>query len=59
LGVDVDLSLVRIPDDWLVFPSPDGEHNAPRHPLDQGAEHWVKLGAKVARTFDPDYRHVT
>jgi integrase len=31
-GADVDLSLVRIPDDWLISPAPDGEMNAPRHP---------------------------
>ena len=29
---EVDLSLVRIPDDWLIFPAPDREMNAPRHP---------------------------
>jgi integrase len=31
-GVDVDLSLVRIPDDWLIFPAPAGQPNNPRHP---------------------------
>ena len=31
-GAEVDLSLVRIPDDWLIFPAPDREMNAPRHP---------------------------
>jgi integrase len=29
---NVDLSLVKIPDDWLIFHAPDGEMNAPRHP---------------------------
>jgi integrase len=31
-GVDIDLSLARIPDDWLIFPAPDGQPNEPRHP---------------------------
>jgi hypothetical protein len=31
-GVDVDLNLVRIPEDWLIFPAPDGQPNEPRHP---------------------------
>jgi integrase len=31
-GVDVDLSLVRIPEDWLIFPAPEGQPNEPRHP---------------------------
>jgi integrase len=31
-SVDVDLSLVRVPDDWLIFPAPDGQPNEPRHP---------------------------
>jgi hypothetical protein len=29
-GVEVDLSLVRIPDDWLIFPAPDGQPDEPR-----------------------------
>ena len=31
-GAEVDLSLVRIPDDWLIFPAPDREMNAPATP---------------------------
>lgn len=31
-GADVDLSLVRLPSDWLVFPAPGGPFDAPRHP---------------------------
>ena len=29
-GVEVDLSLVRIPDDWPIFPAPDGQLDKPR-----------------------------
>jgi integrase len=31
-GVDVDLSLIRLPDDWLIFAAPHGQFNEPRHP---------------------------
>jgi integrase len=31
-GAAVDVSLVRLPDDWLMFPAPDGQPNEPRHP---------------------------
>src|SRR5262249_56835937 len=29
-GIEVDLSLVRIPDDWPIFPAPDGQLDEPR-----------------------------
>jgi integrase len=31
-GTSVDLGLIRIPDDWLIFHAPDGQFNEPRHP---------------------------
>jgi integrase len=31
-GAAVDLSLVRLPGDWLIFPAPDGPFDSPRHP---------------------------
>jgi hypothetical protein len=45
-GVDVDLTLVRVPDDWLIFPAPDGDMNAPRHP-DSITKQFTKRAAKI------------
>ncbi|KRR26486.1 hypothetical protein CQ14_03085 [Bradyrhizobium lablabi] len=45
-GVDVDLSLVRIPDDWLMFPTPDGQPNEPRHP-DSITKQFTKRAKKI------------
>jgi integrase len=46
-GADVDLSLVRLADDWLVFPAPDeGPFNAPRHP-DSVTKQFTKRAAKI------------
>jgi integrase len=43
---EVDLSLVRIPDDWLIFPAPDREMNAPRHP-DGVTKQFTKRAEKI------------
>jgi integrase len=45
-GVDVDLSLVRVPDDWLLFPSPAGEPHEPRH-LDAVTKQFTKRAKKI------------
>jgi hypothetical protein len=45
-GADVDLSLVRIPDDWLIFPAPGGEMNAPRNP-DAVTRQFTKRAEKI------------
>ncbi|MCK1679551.1 site-specific integrase [Bradyrhizobium sp. 147] len=45
-GIEVDLSLVRIPDDWLVFPSPDGQPNVARHP-DSVTKQFTNRAAKI------------
>lgn len=45
-GADVDLSLVRVPDDWLVFPAPDGQPNEPRHP-DSVTKQFTKRAEKI------------
>lgn len=45
-GADVDLSLVRVPEDWLVFPAPDGKMNAPRHP-DSVTKQFTKRAKKI------------
>jgi integrase len=45
-GADVDLSLVRLPDDWLVFPAPDGQPNEPRHP-DSVTKQFTKRADKI------------
>jgi integrase len=45
-GADVDLSLVRMPDDWLIFPAPDGKFNAPRHP-DSVTKQFTKRAEKI------------
>jgi integrase len=45
-SADVDLSLVRIPDDWLIFPAPDGRPNEPRHP-DSITKQFTKRAAKI------------
>jgi integrase len=45
-GADVDLSLVRVPDDWLVFPAPDGQPNEPRH-LDAVTKQFTKRAKKI------------
>jgi len=45
-GADVDLSLVRIPDDWLVFPAPAGEPHQPRH-LDAVTKQFTKRAKKI------------
>jgi integrase len=44
--VDVDLSLVRIPDDWLIFPAPDGEPTEARHP-DSVTKQFIKRAEKI------------
>jgi hypothetical protein len=31
-GAPKDANVVRLPDDWLIFPPPDGQFNEPRHP---------------------------
>jgi integrase len=45
-GSNVDLSLVRLPDDWLVFHAPDGDFSAPRYP-DSVTKQFVKRAAKI------------
>ena len=45
-GVDVDLSLVRIPDDWLIFPAPDGQPDEPRH-LDAVTKQFMLRAEKI------------
>jgi hypothetical protein len=45
-GVDVDLSLVRIPEDWLIFPSRAGQPSAPRHP-DSVTKQFANRGKKI------------
>lgn len=45
-GADVDLSLVRIPDDWLVFPAPDSQPKEPRHP-DSITKQFTKRAKKI------------
>jgi len=45
-AVDVDLTLVRVPDDWLIFPAPDGDLNAPRHP-DSVTKQFTKRAKKI------------
>jgi integrase len=45
-GADVDLSLVRIPDDWLIFPAPDGQCHHPRHP-DGVTKQFTKRARKI------------
>jgi integrase len=45
-GSGVDLSLVRIPDDWLIFHAPDGKMNAPRHP-DAVTKQFTNRAAKI------------
>jgi len=45
-GADVDLSLVRLPSDWLVFPAPDGPFGAPRHP-DSVTKQFTKRAAAL------------
>ncbi|MCW2219519.1 integrase [Bradyrhizobium japonicum] len=45
-GENVDLSLVRIPTDWLIFPAPDGDMNAPRHP-DSVTKQFVNRAEKI------------
>ena len=45
-GAEVDLSLVRIPDDWLIFPAPDGQPNEPRHP-DSVTKQFTKRAKKI------------
>jgi integrase len=39
-------SLVRIPDDWLIFPAPDGQPNAARHP-DSVTKQFTKRAEKI------------
>jgi integrase len=43
---NVDLSLVRLPDDWLMFPAPDGQPNEPRHP-DSVTKQFTKRAEKI------------
>jgi integrase len=43
---DVDLSLVRLPSEWLVFPAPGGPFDAPRHP-DGVTKQFTKRAAKI------------
>ena len=43
---DVDLSLVRLPSEWLVFPAPGGLFDAPRHP-DSVTKQFTKRAAKI------------
>jgi integrase len=43
---NVDLSLVRLPDDWLMFPAPDGEFHEPRHP-DSVTKQFTKRAKKI------------
>jgi integrase len=43
---DVDLSLVRLPGDWLVFPAPGGPFDLPRHP-DSVTKQFTKRAAKI------------
>lgn len=55
-GVAVDLSLVRLPDDALMFPNIFGDTDlaAPRHPRNTSKEvkrHVVALGFKGMRPF--------
>ncbi|MGO4513241.1 hypothetical protein CT676_36000 [Bradyrhizobium sp. MOS001] len=45
-GVEVDLSLVRIPDDWLIFAAPDGQPTEPRHP-DSITKQFTNRAAKI------------
>jgi integrase len=45
-GVAVDLSLVRLHSDALVFPAPGGEFTAPRHP-DAVTKQFMKRAAKL------------
>jgi integrase len=45
-GSDVDLSLVRLPGDWLIFPAPGGPFEAPRHP-DSVTKQFTKRAAKI------------
>jgi integrase len=44
--VDVDLSLVRIPEDWLIFPAPEGQPNEPRHP-DSVTKQFTRRAEKI------------
>ena len=43
---NVDLSLVRLPDDWLMFPAPDGQFSEPRHP-DSVTKQFTKRAEKI------------
>jgi integrase len=45
-GADIDLGLVRIPDDWLIFPAPDGQPNEPRHP-DAVTKHFMLRAEEI------------
>jgi integrase len=45
-GAEIDLSLVRVPDDWLVFPAPGGEPHEPRH-LDAVTKQFTKRARKI------------
>ena len=43
---NVDLNLVRLPDDWLMFPAPDGQFSEPRHP-DSVTKQFTKRTEKI------------
>ncbi len=45
-GVDIDLSLVRVPDNWLIFPAPEGQPDEPRHP-DSVTKQFTKRAEKI------------
>jgi hypothetical protein len=51
---DVDLSLVRLPGHWLVFPAPGGAFDSPRHP-DSVTKQFTKRAAKILG-FNPSPR---
>ncbi|MET4149919.1 site-specific integrase [Bradyrhizobium sp. RT7b] len=45
-GDNVDLSLIRIPADWLLFPAPNGDMSAPRNP-DSVTKQFVNRAEKI------------
>jgi integrase len=45
-AADVDLSLVRLPENWLVFPAPGGPFDSPRHP-DSVTKQFTKRAEKI------------
>jgi integrase len=61
-GIAVDLSLVKLPDDALMFPAPDGDLCSPRHPdavTKQFMARAAKLGFPGLRFHDLRGSHET